>query len=62
MTPNLRATQVELYDGLEAFSQNRWPSLALDFGAMSDLLSPLHPGGVLLQDVHVAAEGVAAAL
>ena len=28
-TPNLRATQVELYDGLVAESQNRWPSLAL---------------------------------
>ena len=26
-TPNLRATQVELYDGLVAESQNRWPSL-----------------------------------
>src|SRR6202008_773271 len=25
-TPNLRATQVELYEGLEAESQNRWPS------------------------------------
>ena len=24
-TPNLRATQIELYDGLEAFSQNRFP-------------------------------------
>ena len=28
-TPNLRATQVELYDGLVAESQNRWPSLDL---------------------------------
>ncbi|MEL0021511.1 MAG: 2Fe-2S iron-sulfur cluster-binding protein, partial [Rickettsiales bacterium] len=26
-TPNLRATQVELFDGLTATSQNRWPSL-----------------------------------
>src|SRR6201747_2076761 len=26
-TPNLRATQVELYDGLVSMSQNRWPSL-----------------------------------
>jgi sarcosine oxidase, subunit alpha len=25
--PNLRATQVELHDGLTAVSQNRWPSL-----------------------------------
>src|SRR5512146_1181462 len=28
VTPNLRATQVELYDGLRAVSQNRFPSLA----------------------------------
>jgi sarcosine oxidase subunit alpha len=25
--PNLRATQVELHEGLTAVSQNRWPSL-----------------------------------
>ena len=29
LTPNLRATQVELYDGLIAASQNRWPSLSM---------------------------------
>ena len=29
--PNTRATVVELFDGLEARSQNRWPSLALRF-------------------------------
>ena len=45
LTPNLRATQVELYDGLEAYSQNRWPSLALDFGAVNGLLSPFIPAG-----------------
>ncbi|MFH1554331.1 MAG: sarcosine oxidase subunit alpha family protein [Pseudomonadota bacterium] len=28
--PNTRATMAELYDGLEATSQNRWPSLAFD--------------------------------
>ncbi|MFL5146651.1 MAG: 2Fe-2S iron-sulfur cluster-binding protein, partial [Microvirga sp.] len=31
--PNTRATGVELYDGLEARSQNRWPSLAFDLSA-----------------------------
>src|ERR1019366_4150051 len=31
-TPNLRVTQVELYEGLTATSQNRWPSLRLDYG------------------------------
>src|ERR1700694_6252782 len=44
-TPNLRATQVELYEGLEAHSQNRWPSLAFDLGAVNDLLSPFIPAG-----------------
>ncbi|KRB48828.1 sarcosine oxidase subunit alpha [Phenylobacterium sp. Root700] len=44
-TPNLRATQVELYDGLEAESQNRWPSLALDTGALNGLISPFIPAG-----------------
>src|ERR1700734_1402083 len=44
-TPNLRATQIELYDGLSASSQNRWPSLAFDIGAINDLLSPLFPAG-----------------
>ena len=44
-TPNLRATQVELYDGLVAASQNRTPSLRFDLGAVNDLLSPLIPAG-----------------
>ena len=44
-TPNLRATQVELYAGLDAISQNRWPSLALDAGALNDLLAPFIPAG-----------------
>ncbi|GAA0781821.1 sarcosine oxidase subunit alpha family protein [Roseibium denhamense] len=44
-TPNLRATQVELYQGLEAISQNRFPSLSFDVGAVNDLLSPLFPAG-----------------
>ena len=54
-TPNLRATQVELYDGLVADSQNRWPSLDFDVGAINDLLSPLLRRRLLLQDLHVAA-------
>ncbi len=43
--PNLRATEIELYDGLTAESQNRWPSLGFDVGAASDLLSPFLPAG-----------------
>jgi sarcosine oxidase, subunit alpha len=41
LTPNLRATQVALYDGLRAHSQNRWPSLRFDLGATADRLSSL---------------------
>ena len=45
-TPNLRATQVELYDGLEAESQNRWPSLSTDWGALASLAAPLLPAAL----------------
>ena len=38
-TPNLPATQVELYDGLAAESQNRWPSLAFRSCARANDLS-----------------------
>ena len=43
--PNTRATQVELYDGLVAWSQNRWPSVGFDIGAANDLLSRVFPAG-----------------
>ncbi|MDQ2803307.1 MAG: 2Fe-2S iron-sulfur cluster-binding protein, partial [Pseudomonadota bacterium] len=43
--PNLRATQLELYAGLRAESQNRWPSLGADLGATNGLLSPFLPAG-----------------
>ena len=45
VTPNLRATQIELYDGLRASSQNRWPSLKFDLGSVNDLFSPLFGAG-----------------
>ena len=44
-TPNLRATTVELYEGLSAHSQNRWPSLRRDFGRINDWASALFPAG-----------------
>jgi sarcosine oxidase subunit alpha len=44
-TPNLRATAVEVYQGLEARSQNRWPSLHNDFGAINDRLGKFFPAG-----------------
>ncbi len=43
--PNLRATQIELYDGLTATSQNRWPSLDFDVGGINNLLSRFLPAG-----------------
>jgi sarcosine oxidase subunit alpha len=43
--PNSRATMVELWDGLEAESQNRFPSLAFDLGAVAQLAAPLLPAG-----------------
>ena len=44
--PNTRATTAELYDGLDAASQNRWPSLALrPAGAINDLLAPFLVAG-----------------
>ncbi|MBC2884295.1 sarcosine oxidase subunit alpha [Ochrobactrum sp. CM-21-5] len=36
--PNTRATVLELYDGLKAESQNHWPSLKRDVGAVNDAL------------------------
>ena len=43
--PNVRVTEVELYDGLEASSQNCWPSVNFDFGGINNFLSPLLPAG-----------------
>jgi sarcosine oxidase subunit alpha len=43
--PNTRATTIELFEGLEAVSQNRWPSLRFDIGAVNGLLSPLFVAG-----------------
>jgi len=44
-TPNVRATVQEVYDGLTAISQNRWPSLSFDVGAVNDLASPFFSAG-----------------
>jgi methylglutamate dehydrogenase subunit C len=43
--PNTRATTIELFEGLRASSQNRWPSLAFDVGAISSMFSPLLVAG-----------------
>ncbi len=43
--PNQLGTTTELFDGLEACSQNHWPSLACDFGEVNALLSRFLPAG-----------------
>jgi sarcosine oxidase subunit alpha len=43
--PNTRATMVELYDGLVAKSQNRFPSLKYDVLAVNGLLAPVFAAG-----------------
>ena len=43
--PNTRATVVELYDGLVASSQNRWPSLNFDLLSINSRFSSLLPAG-----------------
>ncbi|MBS8275684.1 sarcosine oxidase subunit alpha family protein [Thalassospira tepidiphila] len=43
--PNTRATMAELFDGLEARSQNCWPNVNFDIGAANGLLGPLLGAG-----------------
>ncbi|MEO1549066.1 MAG: sarcosine oxidase subunit alpha family protein [Pseudomonadota bacterium] len=43
--PNQRATTTRLFAGLEARSQNHWPSLKYDVGALNSALSPLFSAG-----------------
>jgi heterotetrameric sarcosine oxidase alpha subunit len=43
--PNTRATTIELYDRLDATSQNRWPSLKYDLLSVNQLASPIFGAG-----------------
>jgi sarcosine oxidase subunit alpha len=43
--PNQRATTTELFDGLTATSQNHWPSLETDIGAVNTHLARFLPAG-----------------
>jgi len=43
--PNVRATELEIYEGLEAYSQNCWPNVKFDIGGINNLISPLIPAG-----------------
>ena len=44
-TPNVRATGQEIFEGLVARSQNRWPSLRWDILAINDLATPFLGAG-----------------
>jgi sarcosine oxidase subunit alpha len=44
-TPNVRATLVELYNGLAAASVNCWPSVGYDLGAINNAMAALLPAG-----------------
>ncbi len=43
--PNVRATEIEIYEGLEASSQNCWPTVNFDIGGINNFLSPVLPAG-----------------
>jgi sarcosine oxidase subunit alpha len=43
--PNARATTTEVFDGLQAESQNHWPSLEYDVGAVNTALARFLPAG-----------------
>ncbi|MDX8349586.1 sarcosine oxidase subunit alpha family protein [Cognatiyoonia sp. IB215446] len=43
--PNQRVTTTELFEGLTATSQNHWPSLEFDVGAINSKLSRFLPAG-----------------
>ena len=45
VTPNTRATVQEVFEGLAARSQNRWPSLAFDLMEVNDLAAPFFSAG-----------------
>ncbi|MBX2883955.1 MAG: sarcosine oxidase subunit alpha family protein [Granulosicoccus sp.] len=43
--PNRRTTEIELYEGLTASSQNCWPSVNFDIGAINAKVSRILPAG-----------------
>ena len=43
--PNVRATELEIYEGLEVSSQNCWPNVNFDIGGINNLISPFIPAG-----------------
>jgi sarcosine oxidase subunit alpha len=45
LEPNQRTTTTRLREGMEAGSQNRWPTLDLDIGAVNDAIGRFLPAG-----------------
>jgi sarcosine oxidase subunit alpha len=43
--PNVRATEQEIFEGLEATSVNCWPSVNFDVGAINNFLNKFFPAG-----------------
>ena len=43
--PNVNATEIELVEGLSATSQNCWPSVEFDVGAINNILNRFFPAG-----------------
>ena len=43
--PNVNATEIELVEGLSATSQNCWPSVEFDIGAINNVLNRFFPAG-----------------
>ncbi len=43
--PNVRATEQELFEGLEAKSVNCWPNVNFDIGAINNFLNKFFPAG-----------------
>ena len=43
--PNVNATEIELVNGLSASSQNCWPSVNFDIGAINNFLNRFFPAG-----------------
>ena len=62
--PNLRATQTEIFERLNAESQNCWPTVNFDVGAINNLFAPIIPARSTdshpwrLQDPMIASGGI----
>lgn len=44
-SPNTRASEIEIFEGLDAMPQNCWPSLSFDLGTLNDIFAPFIPAG-----------------